>query len=171
MLPKKPPLFKCPVQFVATQGRCGNTQSLTFIVKGQVLSSSEKGPFQLDDYFVSFRILLHSWAPFFYAASVYKTCMQSHYIHAAHSVHAHTHTHTGTHSKVYIQCSVLHDLMEDAGWPLSCWSLIKFKSSRRLWQWPHATGRREGRPAWMGDMPGWEKGKKGAGSKGWEREL
>lgn len=32
----------------------------------------------------------------------------------------HTHTHTGTRSKVYIQCSVLHDLMEDAGWPLSC---------------------------------------------------
>ncbi len=82
------------------------SESLTFIVKGQVLSSNEKGLFQLDDYLVSFRILLHSWAPF-YAAFVYKTCMQSHYIHAgSRSLHTHTHTHIHTHIYIYTLSAV-----------------------------------------------------------------
>lgn len=170
MLPKKPPLFKCPVQFVATQGRCGNTQSLTFIVKGQVLSSSEKGPFQLDDYFVSFRILLHSWAPFFYAASVYKTCMQSHYIHAAHSVHAHTHTRAHTQ-----RCT------SSAVCSMIWWKTRAGRSRVDHWlnlspRGVYGSGRvrrgeeRGGRLEWETCQDG-KRGKKGAGSKGWEREL
>lgn len=57
--------------------------SLTFIVKGQVLSWNEKGLFQLHDYFVSFSFA----AP--QLRLILCCCMQSYYIHAG---QAHTYT-------------------------------------------------------------------------------
>lgn len=74
---------------------------MTFIVEGQVLSWNEKGPLQSDDYFLSVRILLHSWAPF-YVCFAHRTCMQSHYINTG-SCPLHTHRHT---HRVYMHRAV-----------------------------------------------------------------
>lgn len=89
---------------------------------------------QLDDYFVSVRTLLYSWAPFFVAFD-HRTCMQSHYT-CVGSCSLYAHTQKERESRVDI-CSVFYDLMENVGWSLLCWSENKFKYMWRLWQSLH----------------------------------
>lgn len=67
-----------------------NTASFgELIVKGQVLSSHEKCPSQLDEHFASFRTLLHSWAPF-YAALSARRAITLHWCWPGFTTHAHT---------------------------------------------------------------------------------
>lgn len=116
--------------------RCAYRNTAGFgelIDKGQVLSSHEKCPSQLDEHFASFRILLHSWAPFYVALSA-RRAITLHWCWPGFTTHAHASL------PMNVPCTMIW-WKTWAGTP-SRWALIKFRSSWRLWQTRHVLGER-----------------------------